>query len=97
MIKDLITGPKSRFFSEWAARQAYIAMGTLVTTAALMDIDSCPLEGIEPNIYDEILNLTDSGYRTLAGCALEVIAATEIPMRAYAKARFRKEDVVWTF
>ena len=33
--------------TEWSARQAYIAMGNVMTAAALMGIDSCPIEGFE--------------------------------------------------
>ena len=36
-----------RQISDWSARQAYIALGNMMTTAALMGIDSCPIEGFE--------------------------------------------------
>ena len=36
-----------RQISNWAARQAYIALGNMMTAAALMGIDSCPIEGFE--------------------------------------------------
>lgn len=41
-----------REFTEWTARQAYIALANMLTSAALMGIDSCPVEGfeIEPTI-----------------------------------------------
>lgn len=32
----------------WLARQPYIALGVLLTTAALMGIDACPMEGFSP-------------------------------------------------
>jgi hypothetical protein len=32
---------------DWSARQAYIALGNMMTVAALMGIDSCPIEGFE--------------------------------------------------
>ena len=37
----------------WAAHQVYIALGTFLTSAALLGIDACPMEGIEPAQYDE--------------------------------------------
>jgi nitroreductase len=32
---------------EWAARQSYIALGNMMTSAALIGIDSCPIEGFD--------------------------------------------------
>jgi len=37
----------TRQVSDWSARQAYIALGNMMTSAALMGIDSCPIEGFE--------------------------------------------------
>ncbi|WP_299665132.1 NAD(P)H-dependent oxidoreductase [uncultured Polaribacter sp.] len=41
----------------WNTNQAYIAMGNLLTVCANLEIDSCPMEGFNPEKYDEILNL----------------------------------------
>ncbi len=46
----------------WAARQAYIGLGNLLTTAASMRIDVCPMEGFDPSQYNEILGLAGTGY-----------------------------------
>ncbi len=43
--------------SNWAAKQAYLAMGNLLTVCALEEIDACPMEGFIPEKYDEILKL----------------------------------------
>lgn len=55
---------------EWAHQQAYIALGTFLTSAAIMQIDSCPMTGIEHDAYDEILGLKDRGLETSAIAAL---------------------------
>ncbi len=47
--------------SLWAAKQAYLAMGNLLTVCAIEEIDACPMEGFMPEKYDEILNLKDLG------------------------------------
>lgn len=47
---------------DWAARQAYIGLGNLLTTASSMRIDVCPMEGFDPSKYNEILGLTGTGY-----------------------------------
>lgn len=41
----------------WARSQAYIALGTVMTAAAAMKIDSCPMEGFVPDQFEEILDL----------------------------------------
>ena len=41
----------------WAQRQAYIALGVLVTAAAEAGIDVSPMEGFVPDKVDEILEL----------------------------------------
>jgi hypothetical protein len=41
----------------WATNQAFLALGTLMTVCAIEGIDSCPMEGFEPQKYDECLGL----------------------------------------
>ncbi len=41
----------------WARNQAYIALGTVMAAAAELRIDSCPMEGFEPNKYQDLLGL----------------------------------------
>jgi nitroreductase len=41
----------------WTARQAYIAAGNMMTGAATMKIDSCPIEGFEPANVAKVLEL----------------------------------------
>ncbi|MBB5397375.1 NAD(P)H-dependent oxidoreductase [Mucilaginibacter sp. AK015] len=45
----------------WAQKQAYIALGVLVTAAAEQDIDVCPMEGFDPAGFDEVLGLKEKG------------------------------------
>lgn len=46
---------------EWAKKQAYLALGNLLTICALERIDSCPMEGFLPAEYDRILDLPARG------------------------------------
>jgi len=50
---------------QWSMNQAYIALGNLMTVCAVEGIDSCPMEGFNPEKYDEILNLKDKGLKSL--------------------------------
>lgn len=49
----------------WMEKQAYLALGNLLTVCALEQIDSCPMEGFEPDRYDEILGLSKMGLRSV--------------------------------
>ena len=49
----------------WMTKQAYLAMGNLLTVCALEGIDACPIEGFEPEKYDDFLNLTERGLRSV--------------------------------
>ncbi|MGC4032064.1 MAG: NAD(P)H-dependent oxidoreductase [Tepidisphaeraceae bacterium] len=54
---------------EWSKNQVYIALGTLLQTAALLNVDACPMEGIDKAAYDKILNV-DPDYTTAVACPL---------------------------
>ena len=50
---------------DWATKQAYLAMGNLLTVCAIEEIDSCPMEGFDPEQYDEIFNLKEKGLKSV--------------------------------
>lgn len=54
----------------WAKNQVYIALGQLMTSAAALGVDACPMEGITPSEYDKILGLEGTGYFTTLACPL---------------------------
>lgn len=41
---------------DWACKQAYIPFGNMMTTAATLGIDSCPIEGFNRDKVEELLN-----------------------------------------
>lgn len=47
----------------WTARQSYIAAGNMMTAAAYIGIDSCPIEGFDKQQVEEILGLDTSKYQ----------------------------------
>ncbi len=51
--------PEARF--QWAARQAYIALGVLLSIAAAENMDACPMEGFKNAEFDSILGLNEKG------------------------------------
>ena len=56
-LKSVIQKMEHSKREEWTIRQAYIALGNLMTVCAFEDIDSCPMEGFIPEEVDRILNL----------------------------------------
>ncbi len=50
---------------DWAINQAYLAMGNLLTVCAIEDIDACPMEGFNPEKYDDLLKLNDKGLQSV--------------------------------
>ena len=66
---DLIDGPRSQVIGAWAANQVYIALGNLLTSAALLGVDTCAIEGFSPPDYDRILGLEASPYQSCVVCA----------------------------
>jgi nitroreductase len=91
MVGDLVQGPRHAIIQEWAARQTYIALGNFMTSAAVLGVDTCPLEGLVPAQYDEILGLAGSGYRTVCACPAgyrsEADKYATLPKVRYAKDR----------
>jgi len=61
----------------WNTRQVYIALGQFMAAAAVLGIDTCPLEGIDPAGYDRVLGLEGTGYATVVGCAVGYRAADD--------------------
>jgi nitroreductase len=47
----------------WTAKQSYIALGNMMTAAAYIGIDSCPIEGFEKENVEEVLGLDTSKYQ----------------------------------
>lgn len=77
----------------WQEHQIYIALGQFMAAAAFIGIDTCPMEGIEPAQYDDILGLAGTDYVTVVACAAGYRAADD-KYATMPKVRFRTEDVV---
>lgn len=77
----------------WQTHQLYIALGQFMAAAALLGVDTCPMEGIEPAKYDEILGLNGTGYATVVACAAGYRSATD-KYASVPKVRFKPEDVI---
>jgi nitroreductase len=79
--------------ANWAAKQVYIAMGFLLSAAAMLGIDACPMEGIVPAQYDEILGLPKQGYNTCMVTTLGYRASDDW-LANLPKVRFADNEVI---
>ncbi len=93
VVKGFANGMSQEARHAWNTRQVYIALGQLMTAAALLGIDACPMEGINPAGYDQILNLTGSGYATAVACAVGYRAADD-KYAQMPKARFPDAQII---
>jgi nitroreductase len=93
LISSFAPPPAEFNVNEWAIRQVYIALGNFMTSAAVLGIDTCPMEGIEPAKYDELLGLPDKGYATAVVCVAGYRAADD-KYAVLPKVRFKHEDVI---
>ncbi|MEJ6979254.1 NAD(P)H-dependent oxidoreductase [Pedobacter sp. P351] len=50
----------------WAARQAYIALGTALIAAASQEVDATPMEGFDSAALDELLGLQEKGLKSVS-------------------------------
>jgi nitroreductase len=75
----------------WVDKQAYIALGNILNTAANERIDSCPMEGFDKTKYDEILGLEKLGLRSVVICPVGYRSA-EDDTQHYKKVRIAKAD-----
>ncbi len=79
--------------AEYVSRQVYIALGQLITSATLMGVDTCPMEGFIPAEYDQILGLTGTGYTAKVLCAAGYRSVDD-KYAAAPKVRFPVSEVV---
>ena len=61
-LKETLSSDENIY--SWTAKQSYIALGNMMTAAAVKGIDSCPIEGFEKDKLDEILGLDLTKYQT---------------------------------
>lgn len=92
-IKSALAAKTPEQRQGWAHQQAYIALGNLLTCAALMEIDSCPMTGIDTAGYDAVLGLTKKGLTTSVICPIGRRHSEDIQAHR-PKVRFDYDEIV---
>ena len=91
-IGNLINSMTEEQRIEWATKQAYIALGVLLSAAADMEIDACPMEGFQPGKFDEILGLKELGLTSVVIAPIGYRADTDVYSKM-AKVRRPAEEL----
>ena len=92
MMEGSIAGKSNESLDANVTAQVYIALGVMMTTAALLGIDSAPMEGFDPIAVNEILELNE---KHLSSTVLLAIGYRgEDPSASHPKVRRIFEDVV---
>ena len=92
-MKSKLLDLPSALKDSWTARQVYIALGNVMTAAANLKIDTCPMEGFERKAYDDILGLTEKSLTTTVVLPVGY-RSEEDETQHYAKVRRATDDFV---
>ncbi|GAB2614711.1 NAD(P)H-dependent oxidoreductase [Belliella aquatica] len=95
-LKDNFSKQTSDEIFNWAAKQAYIALGTALVSAAEEEVDSTPMEGFNAAEIDQILGLDEKGMGSSALLALGYRDSTADHMVDAKKVRRSKEELFVT-
>ncbi len=92
-VKSALADKTPEQQQEWAHQQAYVALGNLLTCAALMKIDACPITGFDRQAYDQVLGLEGMGLTTTVICPIGRRHPDDTQAER-PKVRFDQEDLV---
>lgn len=89
----IVSGKTDDERRDWAFNQTYIALGNLLTSAALLGIDACPMEGFSRDEYDRILGLTEQGLGSAVVATLGY-RSSEDKYGSAPKVRFDRDEII---
>ena len=79
--------------SSWATKQVYLTMGHMLASLAALQIDTCPMEGLDPQAYDKILDLDAKQLKTIIAMPIGVRAPDDASATAL-KVRKDLSDII---
>jgi nitroreductase len=91
-MKSKITSLSEEKRNIWTSKQTYIALTNLLNAAAELGIDVTPMEGFEPEKYNEILGLTELGLNASLVATIGYRDAAD-DTQNYAKVRKSNEEL----
>lgn len=94
-MKSKLVGLPDDVKSNWTSKQTYLALGNLLNAAAELKIDVTPMEGFEPEKYNEILGLDKLGLNASLVATIGY-RHEEDATQHYAKVRKSNEELFVT-
>lgn len=91
-IDGFLTTYSESMLEQWAEKQAYIVLGTLIAAAALENVDTCPMEGFIAPLLSEILKIDTTKENVAVTLALGY-RDTEDPYQHLKKIRKPEEKL----
>ncbi|RZJ69737.1 NAD(P)H-dependent oxidoreductase [Flavobacterium sp.] len=95
-LEQMISGYSSYVASKeiverniWTSKQTYIALANLLNAAAALKIDATPMEGFNPDAYNEILGLGEKG---LSASVIATVGYRHEDDRFHGLAKVRKPE-----
>ena len=79
--------------TQWTAKQAYIALGNLLSAAADLKIDTCPMEGFDATKFNEILGLNELNLNAVVLAAVGY-RSEEDQTQHFKKVRKSNKDLI---
>lgn len=95
VITNFLKKMSPQEIKKWMDNQIYLALGMLLAECAHRRIDTCPMEGFEPEKYDEILGLREKGLRTVVLCPIGYRSADD-KYASLKKVRYDAEKIIRT-
>ena len=94
-VKASIASMNADQVNQWTAKQTYIALGQVLLSCALLQIDATPMEGFDRKALDELLDLSKDGLSASLLCPIGYRHA-EDPYIALKKVRKTKDALFET-
>lgn len=79
---------------DWASKQTYIALGNMMTSAALIGIDSCPIEGFHQEKAEALLKEKFGVDTDKYGLSFMVAFGHRKTAPEFGKSRRNKEEII---
>lgn len=93
IVKEFLSKKNPSETQSWLSHQTYIALGALMLSAAIEEVDSCPIEGFDQSAVNQLLKLPEQGLHAQALCALGYRSCADTWARK-DKVRYPSEDLI---
>lgn len=93
-VRDMAMADDERALFDWTAKQTYIVLGNLMTAAAILGIDTCPIEGFNQAEVNRLLSEAGIIDQTKEGLAVMLSLGYRLRDPKHAKTRKPYDEVV---